>query len=169
MPGKSIPISVRITPDDASFLAQLEMEGAATPSEKVRGLIIQARRHDSSRQTYLERVALQREAVSATQRTVDEAERRIDVHSDLVHRLLDWLPDAMARLTTGWSEGEGEPELADLVRLERDLTDRVIRLLEAVLRMGVTSSCQAYDPKVVNDRLDPVLELAELIQARRGV
>jgi hypothetical protein len=169
MPGKSIPISVRITPDDASFLAQLKIEGATTPSEKVRGLITEARRQHSSRRTYADSVARLRESLLPTREAVDEAESRLDVHSELLHRVLDWLPDAMARLTTALPEGKDGPDLDELVRVERDLADRAFRLLEALLRMGVTSGCQAYDPKVVDDRLGAVLELADLIQARRRV
>ena len=171
MPGKSIPISVRITPEDASFLAQLTIEGAQTPSEKVRGLISQAREQQSSRRNYAESVAHLRVTSAPTRKALDEAERRLDVHSELIHRIIDWLPEAMARLNSAWTEGSAEagsePQLADLERLERHLVDRVIRLFEGLMRMAVTSSCPAYDPAVIDNRLDSVLELAEIIRERR--
>jgi len=172
MSGKSIPISVRITPEDASFLAQLTIDGATTPSEKVRGLITKAREQQSSRRTYPESVAHLRATSANTRKALDEAERRLDVHSELTHRIIDWLPEAMARLNSAWTE-EGaaeagsEPQLADLERLERHLVDRVMRLFEGLMRMAVTSTCPAYDPTVIDTRLDSVIELAEIIRERR--
>lgn len=38
-----IPISVRITQEDADFIAELKIEGANTPSEKIRELLKLAR------------------------------------------------------------------------------------------------------------------------------
>ena len=38
-----IPVSVRITQEDADFIAELKIEGANTPSEKIRELLKQAR------------------------------------------------------------------------------------------------------------------------------
>lgn len=171
MPGKSIPISVRITPEDASFLAQLTIEGATTSSEKIRGLIAQARNQQSSRRTYPESVAHLRTTSANTQKALDEAERRLDVHSELLHRIIDWLPEAMARLNSAWTQetnGAGsEPQLADLERLERHLVDRVMRLFEGLMRMAVTTSCPAYDTKVIDERLGTVIELVEIIRQRR--
>ena len=37
-----IPVSVRITQEDADFIAELKIEGANTPSEKIRELLKQA-------------------------------------------------------------------------------------------------------------------------------
>ena len=34
-----IPVSVRITQEDADFIAELKIEGANTPSEKIRELL----------------------------------------------------------------------------------------------------------------------------------
>ena len=38
-----IPVSVRITQEDADFISELKIEGANTPSEKIRELLKQAR------------------------------------------------------------------------------------------------------------------------------
>lgn len=176
MAAKSIPISVRITPEDAAFLAQLTIDGANSPSEKVRGLIAQARAQESSRRTYPESVAFLRATSAGTRKALDEAERRLDVHSELIHRIIDWLPEAMARLNSAWTEGEDgsvssvtprEPEIEDLERLERHLVDRVMLLFEGLMRLAVTKTSPAYDPHVVDERLDSVIELADIIRQRR--
>ena len=39
MPGKTVPLSVRVTDADAEFLARLDIAGATTPSEKLRALL----------------------------------------------------------------------------------------------------------------------------------
>ncbi len=43
MSANRIPLSVRIDQEEADFIAQLSIEGASTPSEKIRELLKQAR------------------------------------------------------------------------------------------------------------------------------
>ena len=47
-----IPISVRISQEDADFIANLQVEGANTPSEKIRELLKQARQSYTQPQDY---------------------------------------------------------------------------------------------------------------------
>ena len=42
--SKSVPLSVRVSPDDARFISQIDIAGAATPSDKVRALLADARK-----------------------------------------------------------------------------------------------------------------------------
>ncbi len=167
MAPKSIPISFRISPDDAAFIAGLEIEGAVTPSEKIRGLIAKAQRDQASRRTFAECAMMMREALAPTVVALEEAERDIEVHSELMRLLLDWLPETMASLITATPPESGDLSLDALSRAERSVADRTVRLLESVLRMAVTHQCDAYDPDLFARRLDRVLELSDLIKAHR--
>ena len=48
MSANRIPLSVRIDQEEADFIAQLSIEGASTPSEKIRELLKQARRPNTA-------------------------------------------------------------------------------------------------------------------------
>lgn len=167
MAPKSVPISFRITPDVAAFIAQLRIGDATTPSEKIRELIARAQRDHASRRTFKESAAVTRETLAASLGDLQEAERDLAQHSELIRVIHDWLPEAMAILVTATPTVDGQPSLTDMQRLERDLADRAVRLLESVLRMAVTRQVDAYDPDLLAGRLDRVLELASLVAARR--
>ncbi len=167
MAQKSVPISFRISPEVAAFIAQLKIAGAATPSEKIRELIARAQREHASGRTFKESAANMREALAPSLADLQEAERDLERHSELIRVVYDWLPEAMAILITATPVVEGEPSLTHLQRLERDLADRAVRLLESVLRMAVTRQVDAYDPDLLSGRLDRVLELASLIATQR--
>lgn len=167
MAPKSVPISFRISPDVAAFIAHLEMGEATTPSEKIRELIARAQRDHASRRTFKESAAVNREALTSSLANLQEAERELERHSELIRVLYDWLPEAMAILITAAPSADGQPSLPNLQRLERDLADRSVRLLESILRMAVTRQVDAYDPDLLSGRLDRVLELSALIAGQR--
>ena len=167
MSVKSIPVSFRITREDAAFLAQIEIEGATTLSEKIRGLIAKAQRDQESRKTFAESTLVMREFLTPGGAALDEAERSLEIHSELLRFVLDWLPETMATLITSAPSREGEPCREEMEKLERAVAIRTIRLLENVLRLGITEGCDAYDEEVVATRLGRGLELAELIRLQR--
>ena len=47
-----VPISVRISQEDADFIASLQIQGANTPSDKIRELLRQARTLHTQGQDY---------------------------------------------------------------------------------------------------------------------
>jgi len=163
---KNIPISFRVDHEDAAFLAQLEIPGATTPSEKIRGLIARARREHASRHTFSESTARTREALAPSLAAIEEAERTHEIHSDLVRLLLDWLPETQATFVTSLPAPPEQASEEELRRLERNVADRTISLLERVLRMGVTRACDAYEPEVLSTRLERILELADMIRGQ---
>ena len=58
MPGK-VPLSVRVSQDDAAFLAGLAVTGATSPSDKLRALIRDARLRHEGCSGYAECFAIQ--------------------------------------------------------------------------------------------------------------
>ncbi len=164
MSSKSVPLSVRITPDDAEFLARLRVDQAATPSEKLRALVREERRRREGYRSYGRVLRLTSETLAPTLERIRTAENTHRIHSELVHTVEEWLPDLMAFVLTSMAETPEGDERQALLDMEDALADRVFRLVEAVLRLAVTRQVRGYDPDVVARRIGPILELAELIR-----
>lgn len=170
MPRKMIPMSVRISDEDAAFLATRAMPGAATPSDKIRMILKEARmRHDGGGDyaTGLAYVQLQMDPLVTA---VREAEGETGKHSELVVNFLHWLEESLAfAIANGrpMEEGEAKGRRKQLRELEAGLADRIAILMETVLRLAILPKNPCYDPTAVTRRLDSVLELADLINQTR--
>ena len=161
---KTIPMSVRVSPEDAEFISRLSIGDATTPSDKVRALLRDSRKRHEGFHSLVGCVAMLEEMMGPASALLLEFERKERIHSELILKLKQWLPETVGLLLThlaGASEGD---ESERLTELERQLADRVFLLIEDVVRMGVTRECRGYDPAIVRDRMPPVLELADLIR-----
>ncbi len=167
MPNKTVPVSVRLPEDDAHFLARLTLEGAETASEKLRALISDARRRQHGTEEYPAALKLAQESMAPTLRIIRNSERGHGMHSELISRLGEWLPDCMAYLvaSNGAATDLDDEELKDI---ERGLAERVFVLIQSILQMGVTRRSPCYDPSVIDERLDPVMDLAGVIARTRS-
>jgi hypothetical protein len=166
MAGKSIPISVRISDDDAEFLASLELQGAATPSEKIRALITRARDDAEQGRSYeasLNRIRDLLEPTSLQLRSLEMSSRQ---RSELIADTLYWLPDLVAFLVAGPERGARKGD-DGLKAFEAGVADRIFRFIEAVLRLAVTEKAPCYDPGIVSEGVRGALELTEVILTRR--
>lgn len=157
---KSIPISVRLSEDDAAFLAGLTIPGANTPSDKLRSIISETRRRMDGVEDFSDCAELLRDMLAPTTRQVREANKQHNLRSELVDRLADWLPETAAYLMT--SLPDKAPDKKALLQLEAGLADRMVALLESFLRMGVTQAAPCYDEALLTPRLTNILELAEI-------
>lgn len=163
--AKSVPLSVRVSPDDAAFIEQVDIEGAETPSEKVRALLAEARRRHQGFSDYSSCLGMVQEMLAPTLQRLRAAEHREHVHSEPVLELAQWMPEAMAFLLTELGDDD---DRADLERFEEGVAERLFRLIENVIRMNVTDRCRGYDPEVVARRMGAVEELVNVIRAGRG-
>ena len=161
MAGK-IPLSVRISQDDAAFLAGLAVTGATSPSDKLRALIRDARLRHEGCHGYGECFAIQQQSWAPFIQRLREAEMAAGIHSELLIQLTHWLADIKAFLMASETESDSE---AALRSMESAAADRVFTLFELILRMAVTKSNPCYDPSAINKRLGPILELSNLIQS----
>ncbi len=167
MSAKNIPLSVRVSDEDAEFLASLEIGGAATPSEKLRALIAQARERRVEGRTYEASLGLVRELLEPVGQALRARELATRQRSELISDTLYWLPDLVAYLMTGPAPKGGKGEGRELVEFEAGVSHRIFRFIEAVLRLGVTAKAPCYDPNLIAADLGGTLELAQLILARR--
>jgi len=160
MSMKSIPISVRLTEDDAAFLAGLTVPGANTPSDKLRSIISETRRRMDGVEDFSDCAELFRDMFAPTIRKVREANKQLNVRSELLDRLAEWLPEMAAYFMTTLPSGKIDKKA--LLELESGAADRIAALLEGFLRMGVTSQAPCYDDKLLAPRLPIILELAQI-------
>jgi hypothetical protein len=161
--SKSVPLSVRVSPDDARFISQIDIAGAATPSDKVRALLADARKRREGFSDYPSCLGMVQEMLAPTLQRLRAAEHREKVHSELVLELTQWMPEALAFLLTDLPE---EGDRNELQAFEDGVAERLFRLIENVIRMNVTRKCRGYDPNVVASRMGPVIELVQVIQER---
>lgn len=165
MSPKTTLLSVRLSDEDAAFLAGLERRGATTPSEKLRALLAEARDAAEARG----------DAACAVQRLhgelapTIEAIRRFELESGhrsaLLAEALQRVPEIAGLLVAGPGAEAG---VAEFTALEARVADRAMALLEALLRLAVTRTAPCYAPDVVARRIDPVLELGTVILHHRS-
>lgn len=164
--GKSVTMSVRISQNDALFLAQYKAEGAITPSDKLRSIIRDARENQQRFDDFRGSINLFKKLLEPVDASIREAELEHRVHSELVTRILEWLPDMMASTVILEKQLGQNPDQERLQSLEDGLADRVFRLITSVLQMGVTEKNPCYRKDAINSRVEMVLDLAQLIGNR---
>lgn len=162
---KTVPISIRITQDDADFLTSLQIEDAITPSDKIRALIRQAKHQQKQNQEGYE-THLQHALDSLKQliQQVKSGELEHKEHSELVTSFIDWLAESYAFVSSAKAL-KGSP---DLQALEEGIADRSFRLLETMARMGVTAKAPCYNKDIISNGFKPLKELTELVNSRVG-
>jgi hypothetical protein len=162
MVALNTPLSVRLSEDDSAFLAQLELEGAVTSSDKVRGLIRLARLRHRRPETFAGALAASHDALGPALRTVREAEQISDRRSGVVVGLLTCVEEFLA-LSLATPAEMAAADAGAMTRHEARLVDCAARMTEQMLRWAVTPSAPAYDPGVVARRLAALNDLMTLI------
>jgi hypothetical protein len=162
---KNIAMSVRVSAEDAQFIAELDIPGATTPSEKMRALIAEARERRQGLEDYSQSVGAIQQMLAPARSRVRDAEHNTGTRSDLVATIFDWLPEALAAAVVPAAQGE-QPELP---QVEAALAEQVFRLIDSTLRMGVTSQCRCYSPDAVSSRLGPAVAIVKLIESAHNL
>lgn len=163
MAGKMVQMGVRLPQDDAAFIAGLVVEGASTPSDKLRAIIAQARRREAGIGDYKGALAITEEMLAPVRTWVREAELHQQVHSELVMRTLDWLGEMVAFCMAGHTHLSTEYEQQDLDIFEKQLMTRLFRIIDSVMQMAVSSHGSCYNQERLNEQVLPVLDLAQVI------
>jgi hypothetical protein len=158
-------VSVRIPEDDLAWLANLQLPGASSPSDKIRALIADARRRAHGENNFVSCTALLREQVRPVYDATQAYEHATRQHSEVVALLIAQLPELTASLITSIPEGKRVAEMAR--ELEARLTAKAMRMLLGLLRLAVTQRPPTYDATVLNPYVTEVRELAQVIQIAR--
>lgn len=162
MATKTVTISARIPREDAEFISKLQIHGATTSSDKLRTIIGEARRRQYNKQDYRGCMAVIQDLIGPVSTNIREQEHIQQIHSEIVTRILDWLPDTMAFImaSANTTKDNNEDILTDL---ENGIADRVFRLMESILQMSVTQHCPCYNDKAIQERVEPILDLIRVI------
>ncbi|MEM1173526.1 MAG: hypothetical protein AAGI27_01830 [Pseudomonadota bacterium] len=166
MPNRTKQIGVRLTDQEAEFLATLKVENAVTPSDKLRAIIDEARQRHRGTEDYAGSLKLVQDLVAPSARIVRQSENEQRMHSELVTRLEEWAPECMAYLLA--SNGRNTAlDKKQLVEIEAAIVQRVIVLMTSVLQLAVTRTAPLYDGRALDKSIEPVLELARVIDTVR--
>ena len=159
--NKSVSLSVRIPEEDAQFIADFDCGGLGTLSDKVRSIIAHARvSHDE--QDYKSQLRHFSQLLSPLLEEIKAQELSLNKHSDAVPIVVEWLIESMSYLLDS-----DQLETLDIEQIEEGLVERVFRLCDKILRMGVTETAPCYAPTLISARMQSLLELIQVIQTCR--
>jgi len=166
MPDKSAALSVRLPAEDANFLNQWVVEGADTPSEKLRKVVRETRGRVTAASDYRGALRMAQNLLSPSMEYIRDAEVAVGKHSELLARLGEWLPELLSYVYS--AEGLAGPDAeSSLRRLEGGVAMRVLTMMQSTMQMALTHDGPFYDPELLNKRMQPVLETAEVVAAAR--
>jgi len=163
--NKTVSLSTRLSQEDAEYLSKLKVEGATTPSEKLRAVISETRKRNEGMQDYRGSFQMYQEVMNRVSMVTREIEMEQKIHSEMISRTIEWLPDMMAFVTAKGAELQESADIDNAKSLEDGITDRCFRLIQSILQLGVTETCPCYEATAVSKRMPPVVSLLKVIQA----
>lgn len=158
-----VQIGARVPQEDAEFLATLQMEGANTPSDKLRLILAEARLRHQGMADYRAALTAMHDLLALTFTQLRQRELVEGRHSELVTRVFEWLPELLAFTLSSRAALAEQSQSEALEELEAGLAERVFRLGEAMLQLALTERVSCYQPAVLHQHLSPVLDLARVI------
>jgi len=162
--AKTIPISVRVSHEDAAFIANLQIDDALTPSDKIRSIIKEAKKQSERTVNYEGCLKIARDTLKELTQKIKASEMEQKQHSELVNAFTDWVGESFAYMAA--AKNEIDEEKIELKELEEGISQRVFRLFEVVARLGVTSKAPCYDDAIITKGFVPLVELIDLINQR---
>ena len=157
------PLSARIPSDLYLWLAQLQVQGATTNSDKLRVLLSQLKRQHDGAFDYVAAHAWAREMTHRLREALVRIEGQEGRHSEVLGQLVEQVTTLMALVISAAPVNAEEG-----VRLEDALVRRAALLGESLLRQATTGTAHAFDPEVVRRHLGPTVELASTLSAKQG-
>ncbi len=168
MAKPSIPVSLRLSPEDAQWLSAQEIPGASSAGEKLRALLreARARSRDGEPCGYAGWLARFSAEADPFVQALRRAEFARGVHSELLARFGTWLPETLAYCL---AEAPGEEAGAEaLARFEAGVAERLAVVAQQLLQLAVAGRAPTYDPALPEAAAGPVVELADAVRGRKG-
>lgn len=157
------PLSARIPGDLYLWLAGLQVEGAATNSDKLRVLLGQLKRQHDGAFDYVTAHAWARDLTGRLRNALVRIEGQGGQRSEVLAAMLDHVAGLLALMVSQAPADEKEA-----ARLEDALVKRSFALTETLLRQATTTAAAAHDPTVVRRHAGATLELAAALQPPKG-
>lgn len=161
-----IPFSVRLDADDAEFIAGLEMAGITTPSDKIRELLRLARKSVEGANDYATILIQSDKMVQTARHQILTAEKALGVHSPMIARVCELLPDLMATVCADSPSGDASKQV--LVAYEQQVMQRVVRLMDSILQLAITGKGAGYDDAILTQLTNTIL-LTVLIDKQKTI
>jgi hypothetical protein len=158
-------LSARIPADDLEWIAGLDIQGAVSPSDKVRALIAQMRRQHEGTLDYERSLSWLRDLVAPFVTAVRALENQNRMHSEVLTLAAEWLPQVMATLLS--ERGLGRDARDRAMEIEDLVAQRCFQLLTSLLRLGVTRDTGCYSPASLDRHLPKVLEISQIVAQTR--
>src|SRR5262249_29420567 len=151
-------LSARIPMDDMEWLAGLDVQGAVSPSDKLRALIAQMRRQHDGTLDYAGSLEWLRDLVTPFVSGVRAFEHHNRMHSEVITLAAEWLPQVMATLLTERglaqdSKGQdakvqdarAQDAKAHAIDVEDIVVQRCLQFLASIMRLAVTRDAACYN------------------------
>ena len=127
--------------------------------KKIRELLKLARLAHTQTRDYSSALTAQEQFFQAAKHEILHAEKQAGVHSHIVARLFEQLPDLGATLAADYPK----KPTSMIEKYERELMWRIVRLTDSILQLAVTGKGAAYDDTVLQ-QLENTLKLAKIVQ-----
>jgi hypothetical protein len=164
-------LSARIPMDDMEWLAGLDVQGAVSPSDKLRALIAQVRRQYDGTLDYAGSLEWLGDLVAPFVSSVRAFEHHNRMHSEVITLAAEWLPQVMATLLSERGlaqDAKASDAKAHAIDVEDIVVQRCLQFLASIMRLAVTRDAACYNPAVIDKHLSGVLEIAGIVtQARK--
>jgi hypothetical protein len=158
-------LSARIPTEDMEWLVGLDIQGAVSPSDKLRALIGQMRRQQEGTLDYQRSLSWLRDLVAPFVTAIRALEHRHRMHSEALTLAAEALPQIMATLLS--ERGLTKDDKARAIEIEEIVVQRCFQLLTSLLRLAVTRDAGCYNPTVIDTHVRGVLEVAEVVTRAR--
>ena len=148
-------VTLRLDEDDLTYLAGIDVPGAANLSEKIRALLADARAQRDGLGDFGAAYDFTRRLFSTPERCVRDAEVRTQVRSELIARVLAWMPDTAAFMLSSACprpDPRRKDDTEHLRRLEHGLGERVLALVDSMLQLAHAGFPGCYDPATLAQR-----------------
>jgi len=130
-------VTLRLDEDDLTYLSQVEINGAGNLSEKIRALISEARAQRDGTKDYTAAYDFSRRLFADLDRQIHAAEIECQARSELTHRLLAWLPEAVAYTLSGDALEQSPSKRSEgLEQFETGIGERAFSLVDSMLQLA---------------------------------
>jgi hypothetical protein len=160
---KTTSLSVRVSDEDAAFLAGLSVPDAQTPSEKLRHLIHAERDRQRRARDPVDARDMMREILQPARRAILTLERQTGLRSELLARIYDRLTELAGEAWAGPTEDDEQ----SLREFEAQIMISAFAFVSEVLEIGLTRRSRCYDPEEYDRHASQVLELLTVLNAAK--
>jgi hypothetical protein len=158
---KKVQIGARVNVEDAEFINLLEINGATTPSDKLRAIIEEARLRREYLGDFSGSYRMVQEQVAPIMERLKKAEFEMETQSLQLTRILEWLPEFYAyTLSSLPLEIDSE---RDLVDYEKGVIDKVTRLFESLLHLELSSQKSSYSNEFMEKHMSHLADLIKIV------